>query len=163
MLLRPSQRYRRCLVILVVIPLTWSFLLLGGTRNNNSDNHNSQKAAIMSLSASATSTSGDDNPSDKEANVGDAAHSEQDCKETSAEDNTVPLLEAPDPDESSKLPSFKLGETIRLEEMGPIIINTEGKFCCFQVVSQLYLEYECLESYFQGPSLTFDLSDFVLT
>jgi hypothetical protein len=37
----------------------------------------------------------------------------------------VPALKAPDPD--SNLPSIKLGETIRLEEIGPIIINTDGK------------------------------------
>jgi hypothetical protein len=37
----------------------------------------------------------------------------------------VPRLKASDPD--SNLPSIKLGETIRLVEMGPIIINTDGK------------------------------------
>ena len=38
--------------------------------------------------------------------------------------NEVPQLPPPDPD--SKLPTIKLGETIRLEEMGPIILNTDG-------------------------------------
>ena len=38
----------------------------------------------------------------------------------------VPRLRAPDPD--SNLPSIKLGETIQLVEMGPIIINTDGKW-----------------------------------
>jgi hypothetical protein len=37
----------------------------------------------------------------------------------------VPRLKASDPD--SNLPSIKLGETIRLVEMGPIIINIDGK------------------------------------
>jgi hypothetical protein len=37
----------------------------------------------------------------------------------------MPLLQAPDPD--SNLPSIKLGETIQMVGMGPIIINTDGK------------------------------------
>lgn len=121
MLLRPLHHYRRCLVILVVIPLTWSFLLIGGTDNNY--NHK----VAMSLSASATSANSDDNSSNQRDDANES--SAQDCKETSVEESTnegaVPLLEAPDPNES--LPTFKLGETIRLEEMGPIIINTDGK------------------------------------
>jgi len=36
----------------------------------------------------------------------------------------VPQLPPPDPD--SNLPSIRLGETIRLEEIGPIILNTDG-------------------------------------
>jgi hypothetical protein len=40
--------------------------------------------------------------------------------------NEVPRLGPSDPNKN--LPTFKLGETIRLEEMGPIIINTDGKY-----------------------------------
>ena len=36
----------------------------------------------------------------------------------------IPRLPPPDPD--SNLPSIRLGETIQLEEMGPIILNTDG-------------------------------------
>lgn len=36
----------------------------------------------------------------------------------------IPQLPAADPD--SNLPSIKLGETIKFEEMGPIIINPDG-------------------------------------
>lgn len=39
--------------------------------------------------------------------------------------NGIPQLTPPNP--NSNLPTFKLGETIRLEEMGPIIINTDGE------------------------------------
>lgn len=42
----------------------------------------------------------------------------------SASDGDVPQLPPPDP--NSNLPTFRLGETIRLEEMGPIILNTDG-------------------------------------
>ena len=42
------------------------------------------------------------------------------------ENPEIPLLPASDPNDKNIL-SFKLGETIRLEEMGPIIINTDGK------------------------------------
>ena len=133
MLLRPLHHYRRCLVILVVIPLTWSFLLIGGTDNIN--NHK----VTMSLSASAASANGDAASSNQQDDGNES--SAQDCKEASAEESTnegaVPLLEAPDPNES--LPTFKLGETIRLEEMGPIIINTDGKHeapaLCVDIVS----------------------------
>jgi hypothetical protein len=38
--------------------------------------------------------------------------------------NEIPLLPASDPD--SNIPSLKLGETMRFEEMGPIIINLDG-------------------------------------
>lgn len=41
--------------------------------------------------------------------------------------NTVPdLPQLPPPDPDSKLPTIRLGETIRFEEMGPIILNTDG-------------------------------------
>lgn len=36
----------------------------------------------------------------------------------------VPQLPPPEP--NSGLPTIRLGETIRLEEMGPIILNTDG-------------------------------------
>jgi hypothetical protein len=36
----------------------------------------------------------------------------------------IPLLPASDP--NSDIPSIKLGETIKFEEMGPIIINMDG-------------------------------------
>mmetsp|Transcript_15648 Transcript_15648/g.43355 ORF Transcript_15648/g.43355 Transcript_15648/m.43355 type:complete len:127 (+) Transcript_15648:109-489(+) len=36
----------------------------------------------------------------------------------------VPQLPPPDPD--SNLPSIRLGESIRFEEFGPIILNTDG-------------------------------------
>jgi predicted Fe-S protein YdhL (DUF1289 family) len=38
----------------------------------------------------------------------------------------IPRLPPGDPENSKGLPSIKLGETIRFEEMGPIIINTDG-------------------------------------
>ncbi len=41
-----------------------------------------------------------------------------------AESADVPLLPASDPD--SDLPKIKLGETIKFEEMGPVIINADG-------------------------------------
>jgi hypothetical protein len=53
--------------------------------------------------------------------------SPQQSSEFNEEDQTaaaVPQLRAADPD--SKLPSIQLGETIRFEEMGPVIINTDG-------------------------------------
>ncbi len=43
-----------------------------------------------------------------------------------APDTSGELPQLPPPDPNSKLPSIKLGETIRFEEMGPIILNTDG-------------------------------------
>ena len=39
----------------------------------------------------------------------------------------IPLL--PEPDPNSNLPSIKLAEPISFEEMGPVIINSDGKYC----------------------------------
>jgi hypothetical protein len=65
-----------------------------------------------SASSSSTTTAfAASNPSDREG-------------ESAAQQSDVPLLPAADPD--SKLPSIKLGETISFEEMGPVIINTDG-------------------------------------
>ena len=41
-----------------------------------------------------------------------------------ASSSDVPQLPESDPD--AKIPTIKLGETISLEEMGPVIINTDG-------------------------------------
>jgi len=43
---------------------------------------------------------------------------------TSSEGGKIPQLPPPDPD--SNLPSIKLGESIRFEEWGPIILNSDG-------------------------------------
>lgn len=36
----------------------------------------------------------------------------------------IPQLPAPDPDKD--IPSIQLGETIKFDEIGPVIINTDG-------------------------------------
>ena len=38
----------------------------------------------------------------------------------------VPKLPPPDPNSSKDLPTIKLGETIRFEEWGPVILNADG-------------------------------------
>lgn len=43
---------------------------------------------------------------------------------TSSDANDIPRLPPPDP--NSNLPRIRLGETISFEEMGPIILNTDG-------------------------------------
>jgi hypothetical protein len=43
-----------------------------------------------------------------------------------ANNNNGELPQLPPPNPNSNLPTFRLGETIRLEEMGPIILNTDG-------------------------------------
>ena len=40
--------------------------------------------------------------------------------------NTVPLLPRPSDSNDDSIPSIRLGETIRFEEWGPIILNTDG-------------------------------------
>ena len=52
---------------------------------------------------------------------GDSESIANDSDDINAE---LPLLPASDPD--SDIPSIKLGDTIRFEEMGPIIINLAG-------------------------------------
>lgn len=55
-----------------------------------------------------------------------AAAVKPDGDEKSPDDTSgsIPLL--PEPGPNSNLKSYKLGETIRFEEMGPVIINTDG-------------------------------------
>lgn len=44
----------------------------------------------------------------------------------SSPDMAGELPQLPPPDPNSNLPTIRLGETIRFEEMGPIILNTDG-------------------------------------
>lgn len=53
-----------------------------------------------------------------------APSSSEQAEAFAADAKDIPQLPPPDPD--SNLPSIRLGETIRLEEMGPIILNTDG-------------------------------------
>jgi hypothetical protein len=45
---------------------------------------------------------------------------------SSENNNKIPQLPPPDPNSSKDIPTIKLGETIRFEEWGPIILNTDG-------------------------------------
>jgi hypothetical protein len=38
----------------------------------------------------------------------------------------LPQLPPPDPESDKNIPTIKLGETIRFEQFGPIILNTDG-------------------------------------
>jgi hypothetical protein len=44
----------------------------------------------------------------------------------SAGGSELPQLPPPDPEADKNIPTIKLGETIRFEEFGPIILNTDG-------------------------------------
>jgi hypothetical protein len=65
-----------------------------------------------------------------------------------ASNSELPQLQPPDP--NKKLPSIKLGETIRFEELGPIILGTDGEFLRSEVVlpnawnTQQHLTFSCL-------------------
>jgi predicted Fe-S protein YdhL (DUF1289 family) len=54
----------------------------------------------------------------------DIATSENELVEAEVTETGIPLL--PASDSNADIPSIKLGETIRFEEMGPIIINLDG-------------------------------------
>ena len=43
-----------------------------------------------------------------------------------AADSSLPQLPAPDPNNTAPLPILKFGETLRLDELGPIILNPDG-------------------------------------
>ena len=45
---------------------------------------------------------------------------------TSSSGSELPQLPPPDPNADKDIPTIKLGETIRFEEFGPIILNTDG-------------------------------------
>ena len=45
---------------------------------------------------------------------------------TGSPTDDLPRLPPVDPNSTEKVPTLKFGETLRLDEMGPIIINTDG-------------------------------------
>ncbi len=49
-----------------------------------------------------------------------------DTNNSNAGGSDLPLLPPPDPESDKDIPTIKLGETIRFEEFGPIILNTDG-------------------------------------
>ena len=60
------------------------------------------------------------------------------------------LLELWIPDPDSDLPTFKLGETIRLEEMGPIIIMNIHIYSTF--FNEILDDTQCSVSIFRGAA-----------
>ena len=48
------------------------------------------------------------------------------CSNENAEAFSSEVPQLPPPDPNSDLPSIRLGESIRFEEWGPIILNTDG-------------------------------------
>ena len=73
----------------------------------------------------ATMSKGNSAPTrTNEAAFAASAGSGESVERNIANDNEIPLLPASDP--NSNIPSLKLGETMRFEEMGPIIINLDG-------------------------------------
>eukprot|EP00978_Attheya_sp_CCMP212_P004258 scaffold9342_cov65-Attheya_sp.AAC.4 len=80
----------------------------------------SASALVPKLAFAASSVSpGDESTANANANANDAAAN----KETT-ETGDIPLL--PESSGDKNLRSIKLGESIALEGMGPIIINTDG-------------------------------------
>ena len=73
-------------------------------------------AAILFLFAMTIATSTE--------NVEALSSSSSNQSSNSNNGETIPQLPPPDPD--SDLPSIRLGESIRFEEWGPIILNSDG-------------------------------------
>eukprot|EP00525_Craspedostauros_australis_P001743 CAMPEP_0198112096 /NCGR_PEP_ID=MMETSP1442-20131203/3992_1 /TAXON_ID= /ORGANISM="Craspedostauros australis, Strain CCMP3328" /LENGTH=144 /DNA_ID=CAMNT_0043768765 /DNA_START=36 /DNA_END=470 /DNA_ORIENTATION=+ len=78
----------------------------------------------LSLCAVAFIIAAMSSPAKSLATGGEASGSAAASPNDSNTDGQVPLLPASDP--SLDIPTIKLGETIRFEEMGPIILNTDG-------------------------------------
>ena len=109
---RPNKRI---LFVWLALLLRLSFPITAfGTSGSSCSSSSSSNGASQLIGALAMATSSD------------AADANNNDDTQNGDGGDVPRLQAPDPD--SNLPSFKLGETIRLEEMGPIITNTDGKF-----------------------------------
>ena len=94
------------------------FLLLGADSfimmadDNTGYTGSGQNAKFASSSSSAEKEEGD---------IGEDGEQQD---QPQPPENKLPLLPEPDPD--ANLPSIKLGETISFEEMGPVILNTDG-------------------------------------
>ena len=74
-------------------------------------------ASSSPSNSKAAAATGDENLSEpqKECRAG----------EISGEDDTLPQLPAGDPNDKT-VPVLKLGESMKIPEMGPVIINTDG-------------------------------------
>jgi flagellum-specific peptidoglycan hydrolase FlgJ len=93
--------------------------------------------SLILISSSSSSTlamafaaAGSSSPSSPPPSLENSQQQQQQRQETTEESenndiNVVPQLPAGDPNDTS-IPRIRLGETIRLEEMGPIILNTDG-------------------------------------
>jgi hypothetical protein len=80
--------------------------------------------------AMAFAAGGSSSPSSPPPSLDDSQQQQQQQQTTEESainnnNNVVPQLPAGDPNDAS-IPRIRLGETIRLEEMGPIILNTDG-------------------------------------
>jgi len=73
--------------------------------------------AASSSSAGASSSGGEANDKNGQNSAGGADGSRHD---------PLPQLPAVDPNSTEKLPTLKFGETLRLDAMGPIILNKDG-------------------------------------
>lgn len=95
------------LLLLFVVVGAHSFIMADETGYTGSGN-----AATFAAAA-------DHHDHDNEASTESSQQQQQQQQQES-----VPLL--PEPDANANLPSIKLGETISLEAMGPIILNADG-------------------------------------
>jgi len=76
----------------------------------------SKGTAFAASPASGASSGGEANENGQNSADGGADNSR----------DALPQLPAVDPNSTEKLPTLKLGETLRLDAMGPIILNKDG-------------------------------------
>jgi len=91
------------------------FVLLLFVSMNGSDS--SFADSRLGAAAAADASPSSSNKSDADAAGRAAADSSS---------SALPQLPAPDPNSTSPLPILKFGETLRLDELGPIILNNDG-------------------------------------
>jgi hypothetical protein len=88
-------------------------VMSSATENASATSATRSAAFVTSTASSSTTTAAQQ-------------HAEQADEATQESASEIPMLPAADPD--ADIPRLQLGEVMRFEEMGPIIINLDGAF-----------------------------------
>ena len=105
------------LFLTIIAIISADYASFGGYRRH----YLSSSLAFVGATSRNSDTPGNTNSNGVDVKMTDTNSAE----ETSSLSSEVPLLPQGDPNDTT-IPSLKFGETMRFEEMGPVIINSDG-------------------------------------
>jgi len=107
-----------------------TFALLVGTllpsMSLNARQSSSAAAVVAAFAAAPSSSASSARGGGATGSTGAEQGGEDSNRQHKQQQDEIPLLPAVDPDSAKDLPSIKLGESIKFDEMGPIILNADG-------------------------------------